>query len=257
VNPVANKFLEYQEQLLEQIARFPNIVGLMFAGSSANTSRADEFSDQDFYLIVADGTGEHFRTDLTWLPRNEEILLRPRETEHGLKVFYEDGTLLEFAVFENSDLPSHLAPMDNRVAYDKAEITSVIKQIAKKSAPKPFSYRDEYQLFLTLLFIGVGRVRRGEIIAGSQHIKSYAVAHLLGLIRHFEPVQEDNSDSLNRFRRFEKDYPELGREIATLLDGGSLRCAAGLLEIADRLPVAQDYSKARDKVIELIPASHT
>jgi hypothetical protein len=48
------------------------------------------------------------------------------------------------------------------------------------------------------------------------------------------------------------DYPELGRKITMLIESDSLTCAAGLLEISDRLPIAEEFSKSRDKVSQLI-----
>lgn len=240
--------------MIKRLEDFPEVQGLMFAGSAADLSRVDQYSDQDFYLVVLDGKGEEFRRNLTWLPRPGEIVLSPRETEHGLKVFYRDGTMLEFAVFEVGELPNHLAPKDNRVAYDIGGVGAVIEEIAKKSTPKQFRPADEYQLFLTILYIGAGRIKRGEIIAGSQHIKSYAVNHLLGLIRHYQRSENDTSDTLNRYRRFEFDYPEVGKEIGKLIEGESLNCAIGLMEIADELPIANDYSVGRNRVYEFLMA---
>ena len=240
-------FVDYQNQMVDKIRVNDDCLGLMFAGSAADLSRVDQYSDQDFYLIVRDGTSEAFRQDLGWLPRSEDIVLAPRETEHGLKVLYSDGTMLEFAVFEIGELPSHMAPKDNRVVFDRGGVTEIIQQITKLEG-KSFNPDSEDQLFLTLLQIGAGRIKRGEVIAGSQHIKSYALNHLLGLIRHFVPVPNPSLDDLNRYRRFEKDYPELGREIASLVEGDSLTCAIGLLEIADRLPISANFRVGRDIV---------
>ena len=240
-------FVDYQDQMVDKIRVNDDCLGLMFAGSAADLSRVDQYSDQDFYLIVRDGTAEAFRQDLSWLPNTENIVLAPRETEHGLKVLYSDGTLLEFAVFEIGELPSHMAPKDNRVVFDRGGVVEIIQQITKLEA-RAFDPESEYQLFLTLLQIGGGRVKRGEVIAGSQHIKAYALNHLLGLIRHFEPVANPSLDELNRYRRFEKDYPEIGSKIASLIDGDSLGCAIGLLEIADRLPIASHFKVARSIV---------
>ena len=59
----------------------------------------------------------------------------------------------------------------------------------------------------------MGRARRGEVLAAEQHIKAYALNHALRLIRLAKPVSASNKDSLNAYRRFELDYPELGREL--------------------------------------------
>ncbi|MDQ5975545.1 MAG: hypothetical protein QG661_2754, partial [Actinomycetota bacterium] len=66
----------------------PHVVGLVLAGSSAQPWRRDRWSDHDFLMITADGTPERYRTDLSWLPDNEQIAFWFRETAHGLKVLY-------------------------------------------------------------------------------------------------------------------------------------------------------------------------
>lgn len=253
MSKVLENFVKYQDEMVQKLQPLENALGLMFAGSAADLSRVDEYSDQDFYLIVKDGIAESFRQDLSWLPRHLEIVLSPRETEHGLKVLYQDGTMLEFAVFEIGELPTHMAPKDNRVVFDRGGVAAIIESITKKDL-RPFDPDSEYQLFLTLLQIGAGRVKRGEVLAGSQHIKSYALNHLLGLIRFFEPVSPDNSDVLNRYRRFELDYPQLGRDLAALIEGDSLECAIGMLKISDRLPVSKKYQTGRDVVLEFLLA---
>lgn len=244
-------FIKYQEQMVEKLSSIPEALGLMFAGSAADLSRVDQYSDQDFYLIVKDGAAEGFRRDLSWLPEHQAIILSPRETEHGLKVIYENGTTLEFAVFEISELSTQLAPKDNRVVFDRGGVQEIINDITHKQT-KAFDPETEYELFISLLYIGVGRVKRGEIIAGSQHIKSYALNHLLGLIRHYQQAVSDSSDSLNRYRRFERDFPRLGARLAALVEDDSLVCARGMVEIAAELPIAKQYGPAAQLVLELL-----
>ena len=242
MSPTLESFIEFQSQLVQKLESIPEVLGLMFAGSSADLSRVDEYSDQDFFLIVSNGQAEAFRQDLSWLPNHDQITLSPRETDHGLKVLYRDGNLLEFAVFEIGELPTHTAPVDNRVVFDRGGVAEIIKQITHTDA-RVFDPAREYQLFLTLIQIGAGRVRRGEVIAGSQHIKSYALNHLLGLVRHYLPTQRSTEDALNRYRRFEFDYPELGSRVTKLVEGESMACAKGMLVIAKELPIAADFSE--------------
>lgn len=254
MSSVLENFVDYQNQMVEMLRPLPDALGLMFAGSSADLSRVDQYSDQDFYLIVRDGTAERFRQNLEWLPNHQEIVLSPRETEHGLKVLYGDGTLLEFAVFEIAELPAHMAPKDNRVVFDRGGVTEIIASITKTAPARPFDADAEYQLFLTLIQIGAGRVKRGEVLAGAQHIKSYALNHLLGLIRDAKPAHKDNSDFLNRYRRFEDGYPELGSWLGVLIEGPSLECARGMLAIAQKLPVSKKYSSQTKQVLAYLVA---
>jgi len=246
---VLRNFLDYQDQLLAMVSKRDEVLGLMFAGSAADTSRVDEHSDQDFFLIVVDGKAESFRQNLDWLPEHNQILLSPRETEHGLKVVYSNGRVLEFAIFEDSELDSHVAPIDNRVVLDKKDIAPRINKIAKKAAPKAVNVETEFELFLSLIQIGVGRFRRGEQIAADQHIKSYALEKLLGLIRELSPVASSKADSLNRFRRFEFDYPALGARIQSAMRLDAETCAMEFVAIAAELQLDPKKIEAIKKIL--------
>ena len=227
VSSVLDKFLEYQGRLIASAEKDSNIIGLVFAGSAADHSRVDEYSDQDFFLIVKDGIGEQYREDLNWLPNHEQIVIRPRETAHGLKVVYENGDLLEFAVFEDKELELGAANQYS-VPVDKQDITERMKIIAARSKPKPLDRTTEWELFLSLVLIGVGRYRRGEVIAAEQHIKSYALDRALKLIRLASPVDNDRSDFFNSYRRFEFDYPQVGERISRLMLLDTESCARDL-----------------------------
>lgn len=224
-------FLEYQKALVDSVSANPNVIGLVFLGSSADHSRVDQYSDQDFFLVVKPNSGEDFRQDLSWLPNHGDIVLAPRETAHGLKVLYKSGLVLEFAVFEDAELEL-AAANDYLVALDKQDIAPRMAAIASKSIPRPFDAEAGFELFLSLLVIGVGRARRGEVIAADQHIKGYAVEKLIQLVRSSKPSGTDRRDSLNAFRRFEFDYPELGPQIAKQMLEPAEACANGLAQLA-------------------------
>lgn len=231
-------FLEFQDSLKNSVSKRPEVLGLVFLGSSAAIERVDEHSDHDFFLVVTPGAGEQYRKNLDWLPDYQEILLSPRETAHGLKVVYRNLRLLEFAVFEDQELELASAN-DFAVVLDKTNITQRMQAIAARSSPRDIDPEAEFELFLALIQIGLGRFRRGEVIASEQHLKSYAVEKLIKLIRHYKPLSKPRADSLNAFRRFELDYPNLARDINSLqLQSGDL-CAAGLLDLALSLPITE------------------
>ena len=98
------RFLEYSDRLAANAEADANVIGLIFLGSAADHSRVDEWSDHDFFLMVKTGFGEQYRNDLSWIPDIEQAVLHPRETDHGLKVVFADGRVLEFAVFEDAEL---------------------------------------------------------------------------------------------------------------------------------------------------------
>lgn len=209
------KFLSYQQQMRDKLDANPDAIGLVFLGSAAEIDRADEWSDHDFFVISKNGSAEGLRQNLEWLPRFEEIAIAVRETDHGLKVVYEDGLVLEFAVFQDSELEIASAK-GFAVALDKCNLQQRMEAIAAKTAPETPNPKRDFELFLCQLLIGVGRARRGEQLIAGQHIRSWAINNLLGLVReNSEAVDgtEATRDNFSRYRRFELQYPEIGERI--------------------------------------------
>ncbi len=241
------KFLDFQAQLTDSVAKRPEVIGLIFVGSAAATHRVDQYSDQDFFLVVKAGTGEAFRQDLSWLPNHNEIVLSPRETAHGLKVVYQTGDVLEFAVFEDSEL--ELASVnDYRVMLDNQDLTGRMARIAARSIPKPIDRTREFELFLSLILIGTGRAKRGEILAAEQHIKSAAMDFAIKLIRNAR-YNNEKADSLNGFRRFEQDYPEVSKELHRIALLESEPAARALCELVLRELDATEQEMAQYRVV--------
>lgn len=233
---VKRAFLDYSERLRAKLALITEVKGLIFLGSSAATERVDEWSDHDFFVVVRPGVAERFRTDLSWLPDHEQIAFSPRETAHGLKVVYEDGRVLEFAIFEDTELEL-AAANDFAVPLDRESIATRMQKIAARSVPGAVDPANEWELFLAQLLIGVGRARRGEELAAGQAVRSHSLTHAIGLLRLWvEPetpglTEAQQPDSLNRFRRFEIAYPLLGERLAKLLESPVEACAKELLQL--------------------------
>ncbi len=198
----------------------------------------DQWSDHDFFVISESGAQEEFRTDLTWLPDYDRMAFWFRETEHGLKVVYDDGHLLEFAVFDLSEMD--LAKVDRyRVLIDRDRVGSTMERIAARTVLEADNAVADDRLifgqFLTNLMVGVGRYRRGEILSGEEFTKRYALNHLVTLINKYVPTPDRNLlDRLAPFRRFEFVYPELGEELDRILYMAAPDAAALMLTIAAR-----------------------
>jgi hypothetical protein len=228
------KFLAYSDQLRINLDSRPEVVGLVFLGSAADTSRVDQWSDHDFFVISVDEQAEALRQNLDWLPNHEAISIAVRETDHGLKVVYQDGQVLEFAVFKDSELDT-VSAGEFAVALDKCNLQQRMQARAEKSLAKPVNPKVEFELFLCQLLIGVGRARRGEQLIAGQHIRSWAINNLLGLVRlNLAPVPgtEAIADNFTRYRRFEKQYPVLGEQIEAAQQLPLEACARQLLHLA-------------------------
>ena len=226
------EFLNFRERLKTNLNAIDSVTGLAFLGSSADISRIDEWSDHDFFVFATDGQAEALRHDITWLPDYDDIALFVRETEHGVKVIYNSGHVLEFAVFEDDWELSGVNAFE--VTLDKASILDRLSAAQVRSIPKPLDVDREFSLFLAHLLIGTGRFRRGEILSASQFINSFCMSSVVRLVTELCPTVPDSdelADNQNSFRRFEARYPKLAQELAALqrMDVESAACA--MLEI--------------------------
>ena len=225
-------FLAFTQALTDSAQGNEDVLGLVLVGSTAETFRADEWSDHDFFLVVKPGLGEQFRRDLSWLPDFKDIAFSPRETDHGLKVVYTNGQVLEFAVFEDSEL--ELASVNSwAVPVDKANITSRVLAIRDRTKPHIYSVEEEWSLFLATTLIAIGRARRGEMLIAGQGIRTRAMNHALGLLRAAKMPQvntEYYEDNLDRFRRIEIQYP---REAKVLNDISEMPVEVGAEALLD------------------------
>ena len=244
-------FLEYNERLAASAQAHPDVVGLVLVGSAADTARADEWSDHDFFLIVKDGMAEGFRQDLSWLPDASDVVIRPRETAHGLKVVYRDGHVLEFAVFDDHEL--ELASVNYwAVPVDKTNITSRVAALEKKTVGPAFEEQKEWELLLAHILIGVGRARRGEVLIAGQQIRSYMLRHVVGFVRdRLVPATgaEKIEDNLDRYRRFEQQYPAEGARLDMILQLPVEDAAMALLDFTLGLGGFSDLQHEQAEVV--------
>ncbi|PTW01764.1 nucleotidyltransferase-like protein [Halanaerobium saccharolyticum] len=124
-----NKYEKFTDDLKEKLLNYNQVTGLVAVGSMSKKDHLpDEWSDHDFFVIVKSGYQKYFRENLSWLPDFENILLSFQETEHGLKVFYNNGHLIEFAIFDQEEL--FLAKINSyRILIDKANIKKNIEKM--------------------------------------------------------------------------------------------------------------------------------
>jgi hypothetical protein len=215
----------------------PRVVGLVAVGSMADRDYGpDEWSDHDFFVVTSPGEQEQLRSDLSWLPREDEVALSFRETSHGLKVLYGDGHLLEFAVFGLDELG--LARVNRyRVLFDRASVAERMEEVARASGTRPAAAeaaRTAFGMFLTNVLVGAGRARRGERLSGAQFVKSLSVRWLLELLHSLPAERSGLLDDLDPFRRFDLVHRQLAQELEALLCDETLIAAVGLLELAER-----------------------
>lgn len=224
----ASAYMGFIEQLRANLEARDDVLGLVLVGSTAARERQDEWSDHDFFVITEDASAEPMRQDLTWLPDHAAIALAPRETAHGLKVVYDSGHVLEFAVFTLGEL-TQAGANAYEVVLDRGGVAAIMESLAKR----PRAARDDdanLALFIALLLIGVGRARRGELLVAGNAIRTYAVERLLIVLAHRSP--DPRLDDLDPFRRVDFVFPSLGLDLA--LANPPEAAARAILEIAER-----------------------
>ncbi len=229
----ADAYRAFTEELRAGLADDARVIGLVAVGSMADRDYApDEWSDHDFFVITRPGEQEALRVDLGWLPSRERVALAFRETEHGLKVVYDDGHLLEFAVFDLEEIA--LAGVNRyRVLLDRGGIEE--RTAAVKASPRP-QPSDEFLLGMTVAsaLVAGGRARRGELLSAAFFV-TWTLKHLTALLVRAVPAAEASIlDELDPLRRFERAYPELGAELAAIVRLAPDDAALALLDVAER-----------------------
>ncbi|MGD9958004.1 hypothetical protein [Nocardioides sp.] len=240
---IRERFEDYTNRLVASVAAYDDVEGLVLLGSTAATERVDAWSDHDFYLVVRQGREEHFRTHLDWLPDRDQIAFAARETEHGLKVVYRSGAVLEFAVANADDLAT-FGGSPYRVALDRSTVTE--QMLVTRPPAAPADDLTDFRIFLALLVIGLGRAARGEELVAGELLRGYALHRLVAVLRrHASATAGSAPDPYNGLRRFEAAYPELGRALAAALARPAAECGRCLLEFAEAelAPLWRDYPR--------------
>jgi hypothetical protein len=210
------------------------VVGLVAVGSMADRDYGpDRYSDHDFFVVSTPGGQEALRRDLSWLPAGRPVALTLRETEHGLKVVYDDGHLLEFAVFDLEELG--LARVNRyRVLLDRGGVTERMAEVARERVA-PETIEHAFGMLVTNVLVGAGRHARGEALSGAFFVKSLSVRWLVVLVTQIVPAEASTLlDDLDPLRRFDRVHPVVAGEIERLLVASTPEAAAGLLDLAER-----------------------
>jgi hypothetical protein len=216
-------YAAFTEALRSRLADDPRVLGLVAVGSMANRDYApDEWSDHDFFVVAEEP--EALRADLGWLPDQERIALSFRETEHGVKVVYDDGHMLELAVFAPAELG--VARVSRyRVLVDRGGVEAAIAALRHEPAGDDWLFG----MFVTGALVAYGRARRGELLSASFFVVQ-TLRHLTSLLGGDAPILDEH-DTL---RRFERAHPELGLELASIVQRPAALAAVALLDVGER-----------------------
>ncbi len=231
----AADYAAFTRDLAERLDGLEDVIGLVAVGSMATRDyEPDEWSDHDFFVVTEPGAQERRRQDLDWLPRSDQVTLSFRETEHGLKVIYDDAHLVEFAVFDLEEIG--LARVNRyRVLLDHGGVSDRMAEVAESTTARaPDDLRD-FGMFVAHVLVGAGRARRGEVLSGGSFVREHALRPLAGLLgRELPSVDRSLADDLDPLRRFELLHPSLGAELAEVVRRAPVAAGRGLLDVAER-----------------------
>lgn len=213
----------------------PAVTGVVVFGSGADTARADQWSDLDVCLIVADGAQARYRDGLSWLPGADQAVLVVAETEHGRTLMTDDGWLIEAAVASLDEVGASFQATATRVVIDKGGVAATIQSITV-APPGGDRQRGRRSLgqFLIRLLVGVGRSRRGEVVAAGEMVRSAGLVALVTALRCLHPRASDSGDPLNPTRRVERAYPDEADQLAAACAHEVETCARRLLDLAEQ-----------------------
>ena len=228
-----DEYRAFTHELTERLREDGRAIGLVAVGSMADRDYApDEWSDHDFFVITPPNDQEELRKDLSWLPHDDRIALSVRETDHGMIVIYEDGHLLEFAVFDLDEIA--LAGVNRyRVLLDRGGVEERIEHVAAHPRPQ----RDDAFLFgktVTAALVATGRARRGETLSAA-FLVTWATTYLNRLLIRTVPAANASLlDQFDSLRRFERAYPELGAELASIMRLDPAEGGPAILDVLER-----------------------
>jgi predicted nucleotidyltransferase len=223
------------DRLVAGVAHQPDVRGVVLLGSAADTARADEWSDVDLWLVVAEGAQERYREDLSWLPGHEDIAVVARETEHGRAVVFGDGSYVELAVASPADLTVFRATQA-RVVLDRGGVAEAVAAITvAPPGPDREPARRALAMLCGRLLVGVGRARRGELVSAGRFVRELAVGEVLVALRLLRPPADEAAlDPLDPTRRVERAYPVHAGALAAACREDVEPCARRLLDLAER-----------------------
>lgn len=225
------------DQIGQSLSRSGNALALIALGSAGlELDRMDEYSDLDFFVIVAPGKKAEYLQHLNWLSEIAPLAFYFQNTADGYKVLFADGVFCEFAIFEIEDLrAASFAP--GRVVWKRPEIpASIAIPVRSISSPKSPDGRWQVGEALSNLYVGLERWQRGEKLSAARFIQGYAVDRVLELVELVEPAQPGQADPFTRERRFETRFPTVTRRLPEFFQGyeRSPQSALAILKFLER-----------------------
>lgn len=219
-------------QLEKTLNSRSDVLGLIALGSMAGTERQpDEQSDHDFFVITDSGRQQHYRDTKDWLPYPERLVLHFQETNHGCKAIYDDGHILEYAIFDLEEL--NVARINSyRILIDKANLIDIMPSL-QVTVSSAFDAQRTFDTMISNILVGAMRAKRGETLSAHAFIKHHALYAFMTICWHQLSTDSPHQDSLDPFRRFEQQFPEIGQKLTSIMEASVQEAALALLQLSE------------------------
>lgn len=225
-------FDAYTRRLVAWARSDDRVLGVALLGSGVDRSRVDAWSDHDIAVIAAPEAVDELRTDISWLPDAAELVAVAREWHDGFKGLFSDGRVVEFAVTDPGGFATF--PLTTAaIVYDTGVVPAALDTARAVTTVRAVPVAETAAVVLLVeLLVGVGRVRRGEVLSGGDVIRSEAALTLIDLLVAREPGAV-HPDAFDGRRRIESVLPRAAARLASLLAQAPEEAARGLLDLAE------------------------
>lgn len=212
IDPAVQRRLDRLAAIGQALAAHPGGLALLALGSlGPDVARADAYSDLDFFAIAEPWAVAELRDDLGWLAAVCPIVFGFANTPDGSKILFEDGLFAEFAVFCPEQLP-HIRFEPGRIVWARPGL-----DVAQFTPLRPAEKTDpDWAILeaLTCLLIGLGRFRRGEILAAHRMIQGHALDLTLLARQALAPSPDQPAMPVEAWQRLDPFNP--ARRIETV-----------------------------------------
>ncbi len=218
--PTVDHLLHRLDAIAHSLQTSGHGLALLALGSvGLERDRLDEYSDLDFFAIVHDGHKHAFIEDLDWLARVHPVAYAFQNTVDGHKLLFADGVFCEFAVFEPHEL-SHIPFAEGHIVWQADGFDAALLQPQPQSAPQTHTIEWHVGEALTNLYVGLSRLRRGEVLSAQRFIQHYAVDRIVALAPLIEQADSRiHADLFAGERRFEQRYPSIAEHLPDFVQG--------------------------------------
>jgi lincosamide nucleotidyltransferase len=221
------------------------LLGLGSVGTERD--RIDEFSDLDFFVIVAQGYKQRFIDRLDWLEKVHPLGFSFKNSAMGYKILFDDGIYGEYAVFELDEL-NDARYTGGEIVWRHPSFTTDDIVAGKATIPSVRSHSTDHVLgeAITNLYVGLGRYLRGEKLSAYRFVQCYPIDGLLSIMHLLEQEVNYFPDPFGNERRIERRFPSFANRLGDLVQGyhRTPQSALSLLAyIESIIPVSPRMSK--------------